>query len=274
VLSFSDPNPVRAAVQKYFANLQSTGTPAAADATATRRASSRPNPADMGVRAQPNVAHVTAHGALGGLYSLGESVHNGIADRLHSGPKASDALLAASFVVPELAPLMRGAATAAPDAELAARAFYSSLPAAVQEGRVMSPAVRDKAMGSLMAALPNGGAATGAATAGGMTESQLAEWRGIVKSLGDENAAPRVAPKTSYSPKPAALADPYAGVRPGAESMAIPAHVSTAGPNDAALLDRFHAILTATADAGKYKPDAAAQGAAEMQRRAYSLFAP
>lgn len=304
-----DPNPIRAAVRKYLANLQATGTPAAADDSAVRGRVPAPVTRDPGmtVRAQPRVAHVSAHGLLGVLNGLGESVDQGIHERLQTGPKVSDALFALPLILPELGTLGK-AAPAAQDAELAARDFYSTLPGMVQRGEVMPPAVRDKAIGSLMTALPNGGVATGGATAaaaanaGGMTEAQLQEWRNIVKALGDENAAP---PKATppYSPRPAAPDDPYAGVRPAAEDMAIPANLAqqgrgpTAGqvlrgfdveyPDDPArtrllqqedqqrvLTERFRNILNATTEAGKYKPTPAEAAAAEMARRGYGLLSP
>lgn len=158
---------------------------------------------------------------------------NGIAARRQTGLRPADYVMLASLAAPAAGGFLRAiapAAEAAPavDAELAARNLYSSLPSLVQSGGVGGSAVRDRALQSLMSALPNSGAATG-----GLTEAQLANWRNVEAFLRSENAASRTASADARAfravPAVPAPADLFAGVRPAAESMAIPANIGGVG---------------------------------------------
>ena len=234
-------------ITQLVSQLRDASQPAApADDSAVRRATfpaqSTIGPAPQRARVAPD----TFSGYADVLASLWNGVANGLAERRQNGLHPADYVALASLTLPGVGGVLRAiapAAEAAPaiDAELSARQLYSSLPSIVQAGGVGGAAVRDRAMASLMSALPKAAKAAG----------PIDDWTALV------------------NPPPA---DAYAGIRPAAESMAIPAKLGAPPVSDAALNARFRSVLNATTEAGKYKPDAAAQAAAEMQRRGYSLF--
>jgi len=200
------PDPIKQLVSQ----LHDASAPSArADDSAVRR-ETFPSRSTIGPAPQrARVAPDTFSGYADVLASLGNGVANGIASRRQTGLHSADYLTLATLAAPVAGGFLRAiapAAEAAPDAELAARQFYSTLPGLVQSGGAMSPATHARALETLVAALPKA-AATAAPVQGDAGAAGL---------LADDWLTP-------IHPAPA---DPYAGIRPAAESMEIPANLN------------------------------------------------
>lgn len=147
-------DPISLLLARHAANANAAADPATRDATPVVH--SVAPPVRMIGPARPRPAQPQPmRGPLGALFSAGESVHNGIVARDQAGLKPQDILLALSVAFPELV-ASRGVANAAVplSEDAAARQFYSSLPAMVQNAQGETAAYQARAVRSLFDALP------------------------------------------------------------------------------------------------------------------------
>ncbi len=166
-------------------------------------------------------------GALGALYSAGESVHNGIVERLQTGPKQSDAVAALALAFPEFKGIGRAVAGLAETKALpvAYEGTASLFPAMME--RHAAGGISDETLASLRSALP-GSPVPGVRAA----QSQL-PWKAASQASAVDTEALRNMMETGFAGgKTAAMVElPASGAgRAGSTATAMKTALQTTPP--------------------------------------------